>query len=74
MTEIILIFIYMLASGIVSIETISRWKEIDYITSVTPFGDMDVYEFNSGYSILNYLFLPSILCIKIYSKISETVE
>lgn len=63
---LILVFIYIAISVIVSLSTILEWKVQENIEMNTPVGDLEYFEFDYGYRLSNIIFAPSIIICTIY--------
>lgn len=51
--------------------TIKRWRKLEEYKLSIPQGDLYLYEFNYNYSLINFIFFPSILICSFYKFICK---
>lgn len=74
MTLTVTLSLYGVLSLIVSIVTVSRWKKTEEFEMRTPVGDAEYFEYDYGYSIENFMFLPSIILCELYKVICSSFQ
>lgn len=68
------LYAYLIMSVVVSGGTFRHWRKLEDEEMSIPIGDEEYYDFDYGYGILNYLFLPSILFCEGYKKVCGIVN
>ena len=65
---------YLFLSVLVAVFTIISWRAIEHDMLNTPNGDLGYHDFKLGFSIVNYIFLPSVLLCIAYRLLCRVIN